>query len=506
MYKGKFDAKNRGSYPVKDNAPAAVAEPESNELPADTTGKAGKKTRKPGKGSLTVSVIFYTLYFLVIAAFCVGMYFASGLLEDWLVRYQAAQPTTKCQEVFDTYFQNPDWETLYDMAGIEDTTYEGKAAFVSYMTDKVGDTKLTYMETSAGLSGNKKYYVKLGDENIGYFLLEGEDNTDTGIPNWELGAIELFYERTESITVEKMAGHTAYVNGVALDDSNTIRSIYTVAEQYLPEDVIGLRMETQSLSGLLVEPVITVLDENGEAVEVTYNAETDTYSAILSIGSLSAISSEDETLVLKAGETYALYMIEKASKTELLKYFDKESNVYQAISRMDMWMQNCSGYEFANQSVSNYYRYSDTLFSANVRMDLNVTRTNGTVKTYEVDTTLFFELQGSSWKCIEMTNVDVLAQVSEVRITFMSEDTVLTSYFYDTEISSITTPLLTAPEGKVFAGWYQVTVEEDGSKTYTVIFTPDENGNVTIPGGYELEPMVLYPLFEDAGAEGEVAE
>ena len=191
-------------------------------------------------------------------------------------------------------------------------------------------------------------------------------------------------------------------------------------------------------------------------------------------------------------------MIEKASADTLLKYYDKNSNVYQAITKMRMWMQNCNGYEFENQSVTDFYRYSDTLFSANVYMDLKVTRTNNTVKTYTVDTTLFFEYQKGSWKCIEMTNVDVLKQVSEVRITFMNENAELFSQFYETNIRQLTAPVISAPEGKVFDGWYRQDVAADGSIQYTLVFVPDENGNITLPAGTKLEPMILYALFVDA--------
>ena len=536
MYKGKFDAKNRGSVPApqphreapaRQEAPAApepkaenvllteedlfrdphpAAEPVRDPQPEPEQPKKAKKekkAKKARKGPRAGTVIFYTLYFLLILGFCGALYYAYGLIYDWLVDFQAAQPTTKCEEVFQDLFADPDWAELYAQAGIEDTTYEGADAFVTYMENKVGDKELTYMETSAGLSGNKKYYVKLDDENIGYFLLEGEEQTETGIPHWELAGVELFYNRLEGVTVQKMAGHTVYVNGVPLDDTCTVRSIYTVAEEYLPDDLIGLRMETQQLSGLLVEPQITVLDENGQALEVTYDAENDIYSAVVESNGGDPITADEEKVVIKAGETYALYMIEKASADTLLKYYDKNSNVYQAITKMRMWMQNCNGYEFENQSVTDFYRYSDTLFSANVYMDLKVTRTNNTVKTWTVDTTLFFEYQKGSWKCIEMTNVDVLKQVSEVRITFMNENAELFSQFYETNIRQLTAPVISAPEGKVFDGWYRETLDEHGNKTYDLVFTSDANGIVSIPDGYELEPMVLYALFADAETPAE---
>lgn len=524
MYQGKFDAKKRGGdtamapdvrnnefdwEDTQEELMATAQDAPNPEAPAPKAPKKSQPAKKAKRGPRTGSVIFYTLYFLFIGIFCGALYYGTGLLDDWLVDYQAAQPGTKSEEVFHELFDDPDWAALYQLCGIEDTAYEGSDAFVTYMENKVADGQLTFIETSAGLSGNKKYYIKLGEEKIGYFQLSGEEKTESGIPHWELYDVSLSYSRNESVTIQKMAGHTAYVNGVALDDSYTIRSIYTVAEQYLPDDLVGLRMETQQLSGLMVKPEITILDENGQALEVTYDEETGIYAAVTDHTGGGTITSAQEQVVIKAGETYALYMIEKAGSDKLLKYFDKNSNVYQAITKMTMWMQNCNGYKFENQAVTDFYSYSDSLFSANVYMDLNVTRTNGTVKTYTVDTTLFFELQGSSWKCTEMTNVDVTKQISEVRITFMNEDVELSSLFYATDTRHLTAPVMSAVEGKTFAGWYRQDTDESGNTTYSLVFTPDENGIVSVPSGYELEPMTLYALFEDAtssAGESEVTQ
>ena len=163
MYKGKFDAKSKGKQPVSAPQPRReapvepelpeeqaaplreeffreapqeqpAAEPlreESREPQAEQPGKKAKKAKKAKKGPRVGTVIFYTLYFLMILGFCGGLYYAYGLLHDWLVDFQAAQPTTKCEEVFQDLFADPDWAALYAQAGIQDTTYEGSDAFGS---------------------------------------------------------------------------------------------------------------------------------------------------------------------------------------------------------------------------------------------------------------------------------------------------------------------------------------------------------------------------------------
>ena len=122
---------------------------------------------------------------------------------------------------------------------------------------------------------------------------------------------------------------------------------------------------------------------------------------------------------------------------------------------------------------------------------------DGSTKDYDVDMALFFRQKNGKWLCYGMTNENVTKPVGKVRITFINDGVTLSSEFYQTDAASIDTPVVTAPEGKTFTGW----VREDtvnGQTQLTVVFSPDENGHVSIPSGTTLTPMTLYALFEDA--------
>lgn len=521
MYQGKFDKKHkktdvdvhelvaqRNSAPQKKKKAAAAPAPvqeQPDTAPAKKKQKAAPQSEvteapeKKKKGPRMGGVIFYTFYFMFILLFFVATFFGLKWLQGWLTDYEAAQPTIKCQEVFDELFSNPDWGTLYEMSGAEDSLFEGKDAYVSYMEDKVGGNTLTYMETSAGLSGDKKYVVQLGDEKLATFTLEGEQEFITDIPDWQLGKVELFITREDSIRIQKMDGHTAYVNGVALDDSYTIQIASTSAEDYLPIGLTGVRMCTQEVTGLMGNPVVTVVDAAGNAMEVSYNAETNCYTEQTEANTISDAHRE---LALEAVKTYCKWMIEEVnSRATIAKYFDPSSDAYKNIVSVqyERWMQDHNGYKFTNESVTDYAMYGNRIFSVRVALSLNVTRTDGTVKEYAFDQALFFNLKDNGdWLCYEMTNVDISQPRGEVRLTFMDGDTELTTGFYDTDASDLTAPVLSAPEGKVFTGWVRKGVDENGRTTLTVVFQPDENGHVSIPDGTVLEPMTLYALFEDA--------
>ena len=530
MYQGKFDSKNKKTavdvselvaqrnsapsqeqpqrQPVRENPPRT--NPARTQQPTRQQNvRQSQPTRQPSgkrppvtqtvpekhrKGPRLGGVIFYTLYFMFILVFFVATFFGLQWLQGWLADYQAAQPTTKSQEVFDQLFSHPDWGALYDAAGIEDTPYEGKDQFVAYMENKVGDATLTFKETSAGLSGDKKYFVLLGDEKIASFTLSGQTAAITDIPDWELGSVELFFDRSETFYIQNVDGHTVEVNGVPLDDSHVIQIATTAAAERLPIGVTGTSTCTQEISDLMAVPTVTIFDKSGKSMEVSYDAETHTFTEQTEANT---ISDSEREAALNAAKTNCLFMIEKASKADIAKYFDTSSDVYSVIVNLgNLWVQDNNGYRFTKEEVSDYARYSDDLFSAHVVLNLNVTRKDGTTKDFGYDQTLFFRKQDTGkWLVYDATNADVNAPVGKVRLTFMNGDTVLSSEFVKTDATELDTPLVSAPEGKVFIGWYRIDKYDNGT-TYTMAFDPDENGHVTIPNGTTLEPMTLYALFE----------
>ncbi len=495
---------------------AAPKAPAAEELPAKKPAvkKAAEGTEKPKKkkkkkGPRIGGVIFYTLYFMSILVFFVATYLGLQWLHGWLTDYELAQPTVKAEQVFQEVFADPNWAALYDAAGAQDSPYEGKEEFVAYMEEKVGSTALTYMETSAGLSGDKKYIVRLGEEKVASFTLKDKNTVGnvslenleniTDIPDWQLGAVEVFFEREDTYYIVKLDGHTAYVNDVALDDTFTIQMATTKALEYLPEGTTGASIHTQQVTGLMETPTVTVFDKNGKPMEVTYDEATKTFTERTESNT---VTQAQKDAALETAKTYCLYMIEEVNdRATIAKYFDSTSDVYADIVSMysERWMQGHSGYEFNVSEVSNFAGYGDDLFSIRVKLNMVVTRTNGTTRDYPFEQTLFFQKQDDGkWLCFEMMPMDVSAPVGKVRLTFKQGDTELFTDFFSTDAKQIVTPKISVAEGKVFTGWVTVTENEDGTTVYDLVFEPDETGMVNLPEGAELKPMTLYALVQDA--------
>ena len=354
-----------------------------------TPSPARKSGSKKKSGNNIGSVIFYTVYFIAVITIVAGLLITNHWLNGWLENYELSQPTIKCEEVFNQYFATPDWAALYEKAGISDTLYEGSEAFTAYMSEKVTGP-ITYVETSAGLSGGHKYLLKHGEDLLGYFTMVDNAPAGSELPNWQLGQISLNHTYNHSVTVQKMADQTVYVNGVALTDDHTIQIGTTLAERYLEDGIHGPQIHTQYLSGLMAAPTVTAVDADGNSLNVSYSEDSGIYIVQTAVNT---ISQDELDRAMGTAKTYALYMIEKVNRNELAKFFDSGSQSYKTIISIDPWMQEWffRSYEFSNEAVDGFYRYTDNLFSVHVSLSMFVTRTDDTVKEYTVDHTFFFE-------------------------------------------------------------------------------------------------------------------
>ncbi len=458
-----------------------------------TSNAAPQKAPKEKKSATRGTKLFYTIYLVSIAVIAIVIAVALFALNDWLVDFEASQPDTKGQQVFDSLFARPDWENIYTQANIPDSKFENAATYAAYMEQLCSGKALTYNKTSAGLTGGHKYLVKLDGSNIAAFTLQNHAESELAIPQWELDKVDLFVTRSQAVSIVSQPGNTVTVNGVTLDDSYIVRTTTTVAEDYLPEGVTGARTVTYYVDGLLTAPQVQLTGSENNTLQLHFDSDSSTYSEMLPDNR--EIGDAQYDMVVNASQAYCRHMIGAGSS--LSTYFDTKSAVYKSITKNELWFGGYTGYNFSDIIVTNYYPYTDNLYSARVSLKLNVNRANGTVKQFDVDNTLFVEKKsGGSWKVVEMVNVEVQDQRAQVKLTFLQDGNLLGSQMVSDTADSLTLPTVTAPEGKVLTGWFQETVDDKGKTKMTLVFAPDESGNVELPAGYQLKPMVLHALFE----------
>lgn len=441
------------------------------------------KTRKISlfyKGLLAIVLV-------LLAAFC---YIRFGLLRPWLTRFEAAQPKHASQEVFSDLFSPADWGRVYDLAGLEAGLYGDREGFARSMEERTSGQELTLVETSAGLSGGRRYIVKAGGDSVAAFTLANRE-TEEGEAVWQLDKVELLLGQTGTVSVRAPEGWSVQVNGVLLGEDCVAQTVETAAERYLPEGVHGRRTVLwQTQTSAIRQAEVKVLDRDGRDAPVSYED-----GCFVAGRSEEEPSEEVRAALLGAARTYARFMIRESTSEQLRRYFDSESQIYDTIRKSEIWIKNTVGHSFENEEIGEFYRYSPDLFSARVRMDLNVRRNNGTLKGYHMDSTFFFHQTAAGWRAYEMTNVDVQREIARTRLIFMDGREELGRLFVSSEERGFTPPKVTAPAGKRFVGW--AVRERLGDRvTMTVRFRPEADGTAPLPAGWTLEPLTLYAAFE----------
>lgn len=472
-----------------------------------------KSSQEKPSHSKNGTLIFYSIYGAITLAMVIGIVVLLCWLNGWLVEFEASQPDQVSQNIYQQMFSSPDWKKLYNSANQKTGhLFDSAEEYAAFMTEKLEGSTITMIETSAGLSGGKKYIIRATFSDGKYmdfatFTLSDHKKEGDKISDWQLNELVL---RVDSALVPKDpvpdtyhctilidSSNTVSVDGKVLDESYILRTVTTKAGEYLPQGITGYTLSELFIDGLAEPPQVVVTDAAGNEIPMNYDEATCTYAQDLS---QAPIGEDEKTSLMNAATTYCLYMIEKAGKSQLKQYFDASKPVYNSIATTDPWMQGFSRYEFSQeQTVSDYYRYSDTLFSARVTLTLNVTRGDGSVKPYELDTTFFLEKQGEKWMVIDMTNVDVQEQITSVRMTFLQTDgTLIHTEMVNADSRSFASPTVVIPEGKTFRGWAIKTVGENGENVFAVTYLPTD-GVINVSG--TLAPTTLYAIFSTAEVE-----
>ena len=168
----------------------------------------------------------------------------------------------------------------------------------------------------------------------------------TAIPQWSLSEVEAgFFTRDWDVTILTRPDRTVLVNGVALDESHVIKTTVSTVDEYLPEGVHGPRTATLYAKGFLVAPQVTVLDETGETVELTYDPVTSTYTETQLLETVpEEISDGEYQAILNATMAYSKAMI-GADTRSWKQLFVRNSAIYKQFlkfSSLKVLTQLCS--------------------------------------------------------------------------------------------------------------------------------------------------------------------
>ncbi len=445
---------------------------------------APRRRRPRKKGPTQGTKLFYTVYAGFFAIIFIVILCALIPLNSYLVNLEASDPNSKRDAVFNQLFADPDWEEIYELANLADEGPVTKESYADTMNNLVGDQELTAFDYPLGTGDDKMFIVLLEDKLVASFILT-PITKDNGDVHWELASLDV---PRKTVNVVRYPGQTVYVNGFALTDDYVVKTVRTGAEDYLPADISGYQADVLRTTVFCAEPTVTVKDALGMELAVTKDETTGVYST--QAAEPSVATDEQKNLALEAMKIYGKFMTSRASLSEVQKYFSTNSQFYKALSKSE-WLRPGASIAFTEPVYSDFYKYSDNLFSIMIDITLKQTDKNGWVKDYNLCNTLFFQYTSGKWKVMEATNVNVQEKNTEVRVTFMDGENTISDEFVSADTLHLNLPAVTVPEGYKFLGWYS----ERGD---TLIIPPTESNTVDLSGEELLEPMTLYARYQEA--------
>ena len=340
--------------------------------------------------SIIGTVIFYTIYFLFVAAVICGILYTLKELNAFLDNYERSLIKYEAEEVFETYFSPCQYDKLFDMQDIELSDFETKEHFIAYMEKQYGGKDIIYKESSAGLTDSKKYSVAADKVKFAEFTLLKKEDPAVPEDTWYLDSVSTHYQMTESVAVRLYTTSKLYVNGIEPGESYiTTDDITTESCKRVPEGVEGIKLCEYKVEGMLLPPEVKVINRHGEESKLVYDEKEDIFVEELAYDS---ISEERKTLVTDAAQTYAKYVTLDASLWNVGQYFDTNSDTYNNIRISETrWYTYHIRFEFKDVEVKEYYVYDENTFSVRYSCNHYVYRTQTEEFLFPLDLTLYFK-------------------------------------------------------------------------------------------------------------------
>lgn len=349
------------------------------------------------------TIVFYSIYFVLLAAVLSAAVVGLGKLWEFLQHYEACQ-----------VYHTIDAVTSELNSGKLDLLYSGIESPISpYETEEAAQRQLS--ERFAGEFTFKKNIKESTKENPVYTILCGDDPiafaklAQTGkdeLYGFEIFGVESVYgiqlAQNESVRISFPTGCIAKINGVELCDwsEHEIDEIPEAAkfEYYLDS---APKMESYKVTGLMYQPEVEFSDGAGKAL-VTRRDNNGSYSCDLPVSD-GGLAEKAGEYALEFSELYSKYIANDVYFSAISGYIPQDTELYDDLRTYEgQFYTYHSGYDFTEEQVQRVTQYSNTCFAVRVSYVHNVYY-GGEAYSYPADNTIYAVNTESGWQTVGLT-------------------------------------------------------------------------------------------------------
>ena len=276
--------------------------------------------------------------------------------------------------------------------------FETNDTIAAYFTDRLNDGTVSYKKKAGEYSEKTPVYVVYaGDTPIAKVELESAGKNAHKFNKWTLGTISFgdFTKNLAEVKITAPTGADVYINGVQVTDTYKTESEVKFAPCLHVSDYVTVPTnDVYDVGQLIAKPDITA-KLNGKDLTVDYDKKT---GYTIYYPSDDELYKSMESRIYTIAEQYGAYIINRGSLSKLSSYMVGTAAEY--VSDIPaiwayLWGKSYT-YQFNNESITNFRKYSDKCFSCDVYYDLYVDYKTGNT-TYKTSLTYTFVKQNGTW-------------------------------------------------------------------------------------------------------------
>ena len=351
----------------------------------------------------TGTVVFYSIYFVLLAAALSAAVVGLGKLWEFLQHYEACQIYHTIDAVAEE-LNSGNLGLLYSGIEGEISPYEGEGAARRQLSERFTGEFTLKKNIKESTKENPVYTVLCGGEPAAFARL-AQTGADE-LYGFEIYGVERVYGvqlvQNESVRLSLPTGCTAKINGVELSSwsEHETAEIPEAAEfgEYLTS---APQMDSYAVTGLMYPPEVEFSDGSGKPLE-TLRDENGAYRCGLPVTD-SAAAEQAKEFALEFSKLYSKYIANDVYFSSISGYIPQGTELYSNLSTYEgQFYTYHSGYDFTEEQVRRVTQYSADCFALRVSYVHNVYY-GGETYSYPADNTIYAVNTEAGWKAAGLT-------------------------------------------------------------------------------------------------------
>lgn len=360
--------------------------------------------------------VFLIGYFIFLVALVLFWVYVLGYVRDCLVTYEASQP----ERVMETFVRELEEGEIEDFISfpVAQNRFEDpdivKNRYMSYLSGQ----NISFEKAPGSYDVQKPIYnIYAGDRKMASVALKEVSSEPLmfilAVQEWEIDSVEPVLDTGEkNLLIHVPDSCTVQINGITLDERELTGDEWDVEEyEYAAEYVSVPYIVEYEISDLFETPEVVIRDSYGQEMEYIEEA------GFIEVVDFPTGQIEDELAdyVLKNAKNYSDFfsgdLAGGRNSVEPLRYmFPKDSYFLEQADhyrRYDLWMYSQhQAPTFANESVTNYVRYSEDFFSCDVYFEKTMVLTKtGEVRTVVTNDKYYYVNVDGKWVVVDMRTI-----------------------------------------------------------------------------------------------------